>query len=57
VSKSSIFPADNKWGKQGWTIIELSKVKSDLLIDALSTAYREVATKKLGKQIKPNEIG
>lgn len=45
--KSVIFPVDNKWGKQGWTLIEMTKVKKVLFIDALNTAYREVAPKKL----------
>jgi predicted DNA-binding protein (MmcQ/YjbR family) len=36
--KSIIFPVDNKWGKQGWTFIDMRKVKKDLFIDALTTA-------------------
>ncbi|HTM99949.1 MAG TPA: MmcQ/YjbR family DNA-binding protein [Pedobacter sp.] len=47
AAKSVIYPVPNKWGKQGWTIIELDKVKSDLLIDALTTAFCTVASKKL----------
>jgi predicted DNA-binding protein (MmcQ/YjbR family) len=41
-----IYPVDNKWGKQGWTLIELEKVHEDLFTDALTTAYCEVASKK-----------
>lgn len=51
----TIYPVDNKWGKQGWTNIELNKVNDDLFIDALTTAYCEVAPKKLAEQIRPNE--
>ena len=51
-----IYPVDNKWGKQGWTLIEMSKVRKDLFIDALTTAYCEVAPKKLAVQIRPNEL-
>jgi YjbR len=29
--KTIIYPVANKWGKQGWTIIELNKVKKDCL--------------------------
>ena len=47
-----IFPVDNKWGKQGWTLIEMEKVNQDLFLDALKTAYCEVAPKKLADQIK-----
>ena len=53
--KTMIFPVDNKWGKQGWTIIEMSKVHKDLFVDALTTAYCEVAPKKLADQIRSND--
>jgi predicted DNA-binding protein (MmcQ/YjbR family) len=54
ADKTIIFPVDNKLGKQGWTLIEMSKVSNDLFVDALSTAYCEVAPKKLADQIRPN---
>ncbi len=44
-----IFPVPNKWGKQGWTLINLKKVKKEMLLDALTTAYIEVAPEKLAK--------
>lgn len=53
--KSIIFPVDNKWGKQGWTLIEMSKVRKELFVDALTTAYCEVAPKKLAEQVRPNK--
>jgi len=52
---STIYPVANKWGKQGWTLIEMSKVRKDLFVDALTTAYCEVAPKKLADQIRPND--
>lgn len=55
ADKTIIFPVDNKWGKQGWTFIEMSKVKKELFVDALTTAYCEVAPKKLADQVRPNE--
>lgn len=55
ADKTIIFPVDNKWGKQGWTLIEMKKVKKELFIDALTTAYCEVAPKKLADQIRPND--
>ena len=55
ADKSIIFPVDNKWGKQGWTLIEMSKVRKELFIDALTTAYCEVAPQKLADQIRPND--
>ena len=55
--KTIIFPVDNKWGKQGWTLIEMNKVNKDLFIDALTTAYCEVAPKKLAHQVRSNDNG
>ncbi len=52
ADKSIIYPVDNKWGKQGWTLIEMSKVRKDLFVDALTTAYCEVAPRKLAEQIR-----
>jgi predicted DNA-binding protein (MmcQ/YjbR family) len=54
AEKTIIFPVDSKWGKQGWTLIEMSKVRKELFIDALTTAYCEVAPKKLADQVRPN---
>lgn len=42
-----IFPVPNKWGKQGWTVVELKKVRKDIFTDALTTAYCTVAPKVL----------
>jgi predicted DNA-binding protein (MmcQ/YjbR family) len=44
--KSAIFPVPNKWGKQGWTLINLEKVREDMLLDAMSLSYSMVASKK-----------
>lgn len=51
--RTIIFPLDNKWGKQGWTLVELGQVHPDFFKDALTMAYCEVAPKKLALQIKP----
>lgn len=45
-----IYPVPNKWGKQGWTIVELKKVKKDVLKDALRTSYCNVAPKSLSNK-------
>lgn len=47
--KSVIFPIPNKWGKQGWTLINLAKVRKEVFVDALSSAYYEVVPKKSNK--------
>ncbi|MBW8198482.1 MmcQ/YjbR family DNA-binding protein [Flagellimonas abyssi] len=51
---SQIYPVDNKWGKQGWTFIDLSEVNQDLLTKILIVAYCEVAPRKLWEQIRKN---
>lgn len=57
LDKTIIYPVANKWGKQGWTFIEMKKVRKELFVDALTTAYWEVAPKKLADQIRPNNNG
>ncbi|MEO7989134.1 MAG: MmcQ/YjbR family DNA-binding protein [Chryseolinea sp.] len=53
--KSVFFPVPNKWGKLGWTFINLKKVKKSMLVDALTTSYCGVAPKKLSALVKPPE--
>jgi predicted DNA-binding protein (MmcQ/YjbR family) len=55
ADRTIIYPVNNKWGKQGWTFVEMSKVHKELFIAALTTAYCEVAPQKLADQIRPNE--
>ncbi|WP_242927632.1 MmcQ/YjbR family DNA-binding protein [Pontibacter vulgaris] len=55
ADKTIIFPVGNKWGKQGWTLIEMSKVREELFIAALKTAYCAIAPKKLAEQIRQSE--
>jgi predicted DNA-binding protein (MmcQ/YjbR family) len=43
---SVIYPVPGTWGTQGWTVIELKKVRSSTLKDALRTAYATVAIPK-----------
>jgi len=45
-SEMIFYPIPNKWGKQGWTIVELSKVKPEMFEDALKQSYETVITKK-----------
>ena len=48
--KTVIYPVNGAWGKQGWTIIELDKVRDDIFRDAITTAYCTVAPKKLAEK-------
>ncbi|MEL1253390.1 MmcQ/YjbR family DNA-binding protein [Flavobacterium sp. DGU38] len=45
-SEMIFYPIPNKWGKQGWTIVELSKVRADMFEDALKLSYQNVVPKK-----------
>jgi predicted DNA-binding protein (MmcQ/YjbR family) len=54
ADKTIIFPVDNKWGKQGWTFIEMEMVRKELFIAALTAAYCEVAPKKLSELVRQN---
>jgi predicted DNA-binding protein (MmcQ/YjbR family) len=53
--KTVIYPVGSKWGKQGWTIIEMKKVRKELFIAALRTAFCAVAPKKLADQVIQNQ--
>ncbi|MDF2450203.1 MAG: hypothetical protein K0R26_2707 [Bacteroidota bacterium] len=41
-----IYPVKGSWGKQGWSEINLTKVKKSVLTDALKLSYENVAPKK-----------
>ncbi|WP_029271906.1 MmcQ/YjbR family DNA-binding protein [Flavobacterium sp. KJJ] len=45
-SEMIFYPIPNKWGKQGWTIVELSKVRPEMFEDALIRSYENVIAKK-----------
>lgn len=42
-----IYPVPNAWGKCGWTLINLKKVRKDMFKDALTSAYCFVAPAKI----------
>lgn len=52
VNRNIIYPVDNQWGKQGWTLIEMEKIPTEIFMDALSHAYCEVAPKKLADLVR-----
>ena len=45
-SKDVMYPVPNKWGKHGWTNINLLNIPEEMLEDALKTAYETVKTGK-----------
>lgn len=50
--KEIIYPVPGAWGRKGWTIINLKKIKKSMLTDALTTAYCTVATPKQASSFK-----
>ncbi len=40
IDKEMIYRVPNKWGLQGWTIIDLKKVNMELLKEALEKAWQ-----------------
>ncbi len=53
---SPFYPVPNKWGKQGWTLVDLEKADEEIIRDALTMAYCEVAPKKLAEIYLPDEL-
>ena len=44
--KAVMHPVNGTWGRQGWTVIELDKVKRAMLKDAVKAAYQNLSAKK-----------
>ncbi len=40
LMSKAIYPANNSWGKKGWTIIDLNIISEELIAEALETAYK-----------------
>jgi hypothetical protein len=45
--KEVIFPVPGGWGRGGATFVNLKKIKKGMLTDALTTAWKTVAPKKM----------
>jgi predicted DNA-binding protein (MmcQ/YjbR family) len=41
--KDVMYPVPNKWGKQGWTHINLKTIPREMCEDALRTAYSQIS--------------
>lgn len=50
--RTIFYPIKGGWGRQGWTFVELAKVKKSMLTDALTTAWNGVAQKPVGNKKK-----
>lgn len=45
--KEVIYPVPGGWGRRGATFMNLKKVKKEMLLDALTTAWKNTAPSKL----------
>jgi hypothetical protein len=45
-------PVEGGWGRQGWTAVELAKVKKEVFREALMSAWLSVAPKTLAKRLE-----
>lgn len=52
MAKEMIYPVPNKWGKQGWTFVELSSIKKEVFKELLITSYCTVAPKALSEKYR-----
>lgn len=51
IDPKMIYPIPNKWGKMGYTFVELKRVKKNLLEEMLRKSYCAAAPKKLGAMV------
>lgn len=52
ISNGTIRPVQNKWRKQGWTIIQMEEISADIFNDAITMAYCTVAPDKLSALVR-----
>lgn len=53
ADSSLIFPVQNKWGKQGWTMARIHELDEDLIRDLVMSAFNQVAPEKLKNSPPP----
>lgn len=53
ISPQHIYPVPNKWGNQGWTLVNFNKLENEVLLELLKAAYCTVAPKKLAQEVLP----
>ena len=46
IPQQNFHPANGAWGKQGWTIVDLTKISKSILADALKKSFLNVSQKK-----------
>ena len=46
TDENLIYPVPNKWGQQGWSIVNLKNVDRELLTELLEAAFKTLSVKK-----------
>lgn len=54
-NNEAVYPVPGAWGTKGWTMIDLTGVDRDLLLDAIRASYRNTAPKKLAQLYSDKE--
>jgi hypothetical protein len=49
-NKEVIYPVPNKWGKNGWTLINLKKVRKSMFKDIVNSSFVNVAPKSIAEK-------
>jgi hypothetical protein len=47
---AALLPVKGKWGKFGWTNVDLNKIDADIFSNALTTAWLNVTPKSMSKK-------
>ena len=55
ADNNGVYPVPNKWGKLGWTHIDLNTAKPEMCTALLKVAYCELAPKKYAALVKFDE--
>ncbi|MHA4809134.1 MmcQ/YjbR family DNA-binding protein [Flavitalea flava] len=54
ADKISFSPVKGGWGNQGWTTVNLKKIKKEMLKEAITSAWYDAAPDKVQEQFRKN---
>ncbi|MEQ9298179.1 MAG: MmcQ/YjbR family DNA-binding protein [Cyclobacteriaceae bacterium] len=54
LGDKGLSPVPNKWAKQGWKAVDMTRVHRQFFEDAIIAAYCTVAPKKLAEEVRLN---
>jgi hypothetical protein len=50
MDNTVLYPVPNAWGKQGWTFVEMARVRKEIFSEALKSTYCHVAPSSLAEK-------